>query len=710
MDGNGVKSSNVVKMRAHFVDLDKLDAREHLEKANSWSIKPSFAVQSSANKYHVYWLTLPYCDNDFFVTIQRKLVSFFNSDPKVIDTARVMRLPGFYHQKGEPVLTQCFALSGFGQINNAGNLAQILHDVDGSSTSGSRHELGDLSLAAPSLDWLRYALANCDPNALDRGEWIALTSAVKQAGWTLTDSQSLFNLWSEWCGRYLANDPGENLKQWNSIRQTELGWKSIVRRIPAVHAALTLGQTRSSPVVQTPASEAVSPAGVVIPAMPVSAPPEMDCSGEILTEIEQKTWFSGCVFVERFGEILTPSGRMMNATKFNGKYGGKKFIIDGQAKLTNEPWQAATRSTLWTVPKVDHLRFVPMHPQGEFIKDELGRIGVNTYKPAEIRTVAGNPAIFLDHLALMLPNEQDRKLLIEFLAHNARFPGFKIPWAPLIQSAEGVGKGALKKIIRHVMGGPYVHFPNAQELIESGSKFNAWMRSKLFILVDEIKVDERRDMIEVLKPMISEAEIEIQGKGHDQDKEDNYSNWAFFSNYKDAIPVSKNGRRFAIFYSAIQSYADLQARGMNDEYFNRLYGWLDRDGCAIVAHYLRSYPIECGAIPMRAPETTSTVEALKQSRGLYDQIVMDAIEDGIAGFKGGFVSVIAAMSRIRAMNGNGKAPTAKTVANVLENIGYHELGRATRPYFQEDHGSRAMIYSLDPNARIESYGRAQGYE
>jgi hypothetical protein len=244
-------------------------------------------------------------------------------------------------------------------------------------------------------------------------------------------------------------------------------------------------------------------------------------------------------------------------------------------------------------------------------------------------------------------------------------------------------------------------------LIESGSKFNAWMRAKLFILVDEIKVDERRDMIEVLKPMISESEIEIQGKGHDQDKEENYSNWCFFSNYKDAIPVNKNARRFAIFYSAIQSRDDLLARGMNEDYFNTLYNWLAADGCAIMAHYLLNYPIERGSIPMRAPDTSSTIEALHQSRGLYEQIVADAIEDALPGFKGGWLSTLAISERIRLQT--GKNVTVKVAGSVAESLGYTLIGRASRPYFGESADTRTVLYASRVGMNADDFGSVQGY-
>lgn len=711
MDGVGNELANVSYIRTHAVDLDNLSAQQNLERAAAWSPAPSFAVQSSAGKYHCYFRMVPYQSNDFYTLHQRKLRQLFDGDGSIIDPTRVMRVPGFFHMKqpASPHLVTCWALGGYGQLIPAETLQAALANVNVTDGQGGRHELGDDTLSAPSLDWCKYALATTDPNGMNRAEWISYSAAWKQSAWRFADNDTLFAIWSEWCARYSGNDLGENLKQWNSIRNTEVGWTYLTHKNPGLKAFLNFGgkEHKLSEEQLKQTIDAPKPQSAPAPA-PMPEPPPLDCSGEILTDMEQREWFKGCIFVERFGEILSPSGRMMNATKFNGTYGGKQFIITSTAKCTDEAWKAATRSTLWTVPKVDHIRFLPHVKPGDTVTDELGRKGVNVYKPAIITSMPGDVTPFLHNMQMMLPIESDRHTLFAYLAHNARFPGHKIPWAPLIQSVEGVGKGVLKRIIRHVMGGPYVHFPNAQELIESGSKFNAWMRNKLFILVDEIKVDERRDMIEVLKPMISETEIEIQGKGQDQDKEDNYSNWAFFSNHKDAIPINANARRFAIFYSAIQSKADLVARGMDDAYFNRLYDWLDGPGAAMVAHWLLNYPIERGGLPMRAPDTSSTIEAQLVSRSGHEQAIIDAVKDQIQGFRGGWVGSTAAAKRFKALG--LRVPGASALRSILDRLGYHHIARSERAWHLEGLEERSELYHLLPDVFPGAYGRAQGYE
>jgi hypothetical protein len=295
------------------------------------------------------------------------------------------------------------------------------------------------------------------------------------------------------------------------------------------------------------------------------------------------------------------------------------------------------------------------------------------------------------------------------MAHCVKYPGYKIPWAPLLQSSQGAGKTIFTKVMAHALGDMYTYQPKAPELVTSGSKFNAWMRNKLMIMVDEIRVDEKRDLVEVLKPMISEARIEVQAKGVDQEMEDNPANWMFFSNFKDAIPINQNDRRYAIFFCSIQSTRDLLERGLYYAYFERLYTWVDFGGGAeAITHWLLTYPIEKGAIARVAPESSTHAQAINVSRSPMQIVIEDSVQDGLAGFRGGYVSSIAVSRRVVASG--VRNPSLHSIRTQLETMGYHELGRAVACYPSEDLTNRSVIYGKDFDMKVEGYGRAQGYE
>jgi hypothetical protein len=96
-DGSGRSAQNVMKIRAIFVDLDG----SPLEPVLAAAIPPSIVVQSSSGRFHAYWLVngMPVRD---FKPAQQVLARKFGGDTAVCDTPRLMRLPGFIHQKHGP--------------------------------------------------------------------------------------------------------------------------------------------------------------------------------------------------------------------------------------------------------------------------------------------------------------------------------------------------------------------------------------------------------------------------------------------------------------------------------------------------------------------------------------------------------------------------------------------------------------------------------
>jgi hypothetical protein len=100
-DGKGRATANITRVRALFVDLDGAP----IEPVMAHVIPPSIVIESSPGRYHAYWLTDD-CALDKFKLAQQRLIKQFNGDPSVCDLPRVMRVPGFTHQKAEPFQTR----------------------------------------------------------------------------------------------------------------------------------------------------------------------------------------------------------------------------------------------------------------------------------------------------------------------------------------------------------------------------------------------------------------------------------------------------------------------------------------------------------------------------------------------------------------------------------------------------------------------------
>ena len=98
-DGSGRKKENIVAVRAVFLDLDGEPLPE------SWPIEPHFIIETSLGRWHCYWLLEGGVPLDRFTETQKAIARMFNGDPVVCDLSRVMRIPGFIHQKKKPFLS-----------------------------------------------------------------------------------------------------------------------------------------------------------------------------------------------------------------------------------------------------------------------------------------------------------------------------------------------------------------------------------------------------------------------------------------------------------------------------------------------------------------------------------------------------------------------------------------------------------------------------
>ena len=101
-DGKGRKRENITAVRSLFVDFDIPDS-ERVARLMALDLPPTLIVESSKDKHHAYWVADGIALDDF-TACQKQLISFFTAqgdapDKAIHDLARVMRLPGFIHQK-----------------------------------------------------------------------------------------------------------------------------------------------------------------------------------------------------------------------------------------------------------------------------------------------------------------------------------------------------------------------------------------------------------------------------------------------------------------------------------------------------------------------------------------------------------------------------------------------------------------------------------
>ncbi|MDZ5002741.1 DNA primase [Clostridium perfringens] len=105
VNSGGNSDRKINKINAQFFECDTLSLEDQLENISKFPLEPSIIVQTKKS-LHVYFL-IKNGKVEKFRDIQKKLAKHFNGDGSCINESRVMRVPGFYHCKEEPVRVKC---------------------------------------------------------------------------------------------------------------------------------------------------------------------------------------------------------------------------------------------------------------------------------------------------------------------------------------------------------------------------------------------------------------------------------------------------------------------------------------------------------------------------------------------------------------------------------------------------------------------------
>ena len=462
-------------------------------------------------------------------------------------------------------------------------------------------------------------------------------------------------------------------KKWPTLRAA-----AASQAVAAAAAAAGEAQQGQAHVVVSgdapqPVLGAPIPPAPMVPPVPTEAPavPDAPQRSQTFFTHDQQKHFAGFVYVEDIFRIMDPQGQALEKKQFDARepFAGRDFqmTVDG-AKPGKSAWDAFI-SGLIEFPKVRGQYFEPREAPGAILMRD-GSKYVNTWQPVEIDATPGDVQWFLDHVRKLLPVANDAHILLQFLKFMVQHKGEKAAWFPFIQGVEGNGKSFINDTMQYCLSERYTHTPRPNEL---AGRFNSAFYGKLFIRIEDIQLAEARHIWETLKPMVDGKRLEIEYKGVDKVTREVCFNIIATSNHKDGIPVTTNDRRVAPFFCAQQQLPDLVRDGMDTEYFTRLWDTAANGGWAAVLHYLSTDPIDPVYNPaeqaIRAPTTSSTFEAKATTLGPVEQEIIEAVEIGAEGFRGGWICS-AAVDRLLRNSGKDKAISINKRRAMLAGLGY----------------------------------------
>lgn len=178
-NGMGIRGKDVDRIRSFFVDDDS----DHLS-PEDFPVPPSMIVRTKRGA-HFYWLTSNGLDKSHFGPTQKALAERYGTDPSVFNLNRVMRIPGFMHNKGDPFLVTIEHLNTDASYELDDIAVPLGLDIKKHEWQPPRH-VDDKSLEGVSMDRRRQRAAAMlraiGPAVRDSGEGHAKTMSACRVG------------------------------------------------------------------------------------------------------------------------------------------------------------------------------------------------------------------------------------------------------------------------------------------------------------------------------------------------------------------------------------------------------------------------------------------------------------------------------------------------------------------------------------------------
>lgn len=324
----------------------------------------------------------------------------------------------------------------------------------------------------------------------------------------------------------------------------------------------------------------------------------------------------------------------------------------------------------WNMKVVSHKAYMPSAAE---TFEMFGLEWANMYRPESVPEMPGTMSQGdLDaietvklHLSTYLADQRERDLLLSFIAWNVQYPGVKVRWAPYIHGVPGDGKSFFSELVAVAMGGQNVRMLNGSTL---ESNFTDWAVGYAMVAIEEMKQHghNRYDIMNRVKPVITNTTIEVHPKGKASYTAPNVSNYMIFSNYLDGAPVDEGDRRYMFLSSQLTSD---QARVLTESgYFKTLFDAVQGHAGAI-RQWLLSYALhpEFDANG-RAPDTAVKNTVIEMSKSDLECAAEELVENGCDGV---CRDVISSAHFTRALTVSGaEAPSTTRVNSLLTKLGF----------------------------------------
>jgi len=328
----------------------------------------------------------------------------------------------------------------------------------------------------------------------------------------------------------------------------------------------------------------------------------------------------------------------------------------------------------------DKMAFDPMREEKIFESD--GITYYNAYTPPQ-HPAARAPgyeekavSAFLEHVGYLTTSEDEEKHLLDYFAFCVQNRGQKVDWTPLIISKEGVGKSAFYGLFAAIFGEHNCATVDAENLLEGWTDFIA---EKLFVVSHEVEMTEKQGL-KKLKTLITEKRVRINAKYERKYETQNCANFLLLSNETNALRLTAESRRFFVIFS--------RAEPKEKAYYNNLFDCIE-NGAGWIEDYLMSRDLSSFSPHGPAPKTEGLQIVAMSSQSDLQTWLDDRASSGESGAFGKLTTAsdIVSDAMLNAPQSVSRYITQRTAASWLAAHNYKPVvywadGKACRGWFR----------------------------
>ncbi len=223
---------------------------------------------------------------------------------------------------------------------------------------------------------------------------------------------------------------------------------------------------------------------------------------------------------------------------------------------------------------------------------------LNLWEGFAVKPCPGNWLLMRDHIRVHICADDPVRFayLMGWMARLVQHPAEQGEVAVVMRGGEGTGKGTLARALRNIIGHHALAISNAKHLV---GNFNAHLRDTVFLFADEAFFAGDRAHVGVLKSIITEPCLTIEGKFQNAIETPNFLHLMMASNEEWVVPAALDARRFLVLEVG-------DGAKNNHEYFGALWQQMEAGGHAAMLHDLLAYDLS--GFNVRAVPTTAGLQ------------------------------------------------------------------------------------------------------